>query len=275
MDSLLVASDLSGRSDRAVARAVELARTLGAALCVIHVVDEALPESIAARVGADALDILTASVDAAQTGTPVAVRILSVVGDPVPAIDAAAAECNAQLVIFGIHRRRGYLDGIRETTMERLIRLIDRPSLLVTGRADASYRRILAGLDMSPASASALKLARTLAPAADVSLFHAYHIPFQGISGDMMSAERMEPYRAHAEQVLSAWMAETGLTPDLALPELIEDTPEGALFRQIELHRPDLLAIGAHSRSAINRWLVGSFAARLIRNPPCDLLIAR
>jgi len=47
MKKFLMATDLSARSDRAVERAVALARELGAKLKIVHVVDEDLPASLA------------------------------------------------------------------------------------------------------------------------------------------------------------------------------------------------------------------------------------
>ena len=49
MKRILVATDLSGRSDRALQRAVALAREFGAELAVVHVIDESLPARVLAR----------------------------------------------------------------------------------------------------------------------------------------------------------------------------------------------------------------------------------
>ncbi|MEO1688792.1 MAG: universal stress protein, partial [Pseudomonadota bacterium] len=47
MRRILVASDLSARSDRALARAAALAQAHGAALHVAHVTDDELPAALA------------------------------------------------------------------------------------------------------------------------------------------------------------------------------------------------------------------------------------
>ena len=47
MKKFLMATDLSARSERALERAVSLARNHCAKLTVVHVVDEALPASLA------------------------------------------------------------------------------------------------------------------------------------------------------------------------------------------------------------------------------------
>ena len=39
-------------------------------------------------------------------------------------------------------------------------------------------------------------------------------------------------------------------------------------------HNPDLIALGAHTRSGLSPYTLGSFAANLVRHPPTDLLLA-
>ena len=55
MKKLLMATDLSARSDRALQRALALAHQLGATLEVIHIVSDTVPESIAKQYEASAL----------------------------------------------------------------------------------------------------------------------------------------------------------------------------------------------------------------------------
>ena len=54
MEKLLVATDLSARSDRALQRALALAHQLGATLEVIHIVSDTMPVRIAERYEASA-----------------------------------------------------------------------------------------------------------------------------------------------------------------------------------------------------------------------------
>ena len=57
---VLVATDLSARSDRAVERAVILAKQTGAALTILHVVDADLPSRITDRLRDDAGSLISA-----------------------------------------------------------------------------------------------------------------------------------------------------------------------------------------------------------------------
>ena len=58
-------------------------------------------------------------------------------------------------------------------------------------------------------------------------------------------------------------------------PEIIAGSVHQVLDRMMANFKPDLLAIGAHTRSGIGMHRIGAFAAELIREPPVDLLVAR
>ena len=84
MSNILVATDLSLRSERAVRRAFALARETGAALHLLSVVDDELPEAIAGRRRAETREELerfcAALPDSAHCGWSVEAAL----GDPVP-----------------------------------------------------------------------------------------------------------------------------------------------------------------------------------------------
>ena len=188
MKRILVASDLSIRSDRAVTRAVRLAARLGLELTVLHVVDDAMPSGLAEKVSAEAkvgLDRFVASIAGADSVAP---HIISVIGDPVHTIQSVVAERDADLLVLGVHRARAFFDVIRETTMERLVRTSAKPTMLVADTGDHDFDKVLAAVDMSPGCARAIKAAYALVPTAEFSLVHALHIPFKGLTGDAGSA---------------------------------------------------------------------------------------
>ena len=54
MEKLLVATDLSARSDRALQRALALAHRLGASVAVVHIVSDTIPARIAEQYEATA-----------------------------------------------------------------------------------------------------------------------------------------------------------------------------------------------------------------------------
>lgn len=275
MQSILVASDLSVRSDRALRRAVRLAETLGARLVVGHVVDSAMPLELAETVRVQAAKTLEDQFQACKPDPDLDHEVVTIIGDPLIEVNILAAGAGAELVVLGLHRERSHMDLIRQTTMERLIRASECPVLLVVNETDSPYRHLLCGVDMSQACANAITAGRTIAPGADVTLFHAFHVPYRRMTNPSDSAAATLPFRHEAEQEFARWRTDNALPADLPQPVFVDASPSVALDRMLVDHQPDLLTLGAHARSNLGRYILGSFTSALIRNPPCDLLVAR
>jgi nucleotide-binding universal stress UspA family protein len=273
MTRILVASDLSERSDRAVQRALRLSRMLDAQCHVVTVVDDELPADLAETMRGRAADRLAgqvAALDARATA-----EVTAILGDPSETIPAHAARIGASLLVVGLHRPRPFLDTLRETTMERLVCLSGVPVLLVCRPADRDYAKVLALVSFSPACAAAVRAAALLAPGVRPDGIHAVHIPFAGLTGDGPGSSMAQAVTAEAERAAADWRARHGIgTEDLDL-SLIAESLTRLLQRKLAGTGYDLLAIGAHTRSGPALHGLGGFAAELIRRPPTDLLIAR
>lgn len=275
MNRILVATDLSIRSDRAVDRAVRIAARLKVGLTAIHVVDSAMPDDLADMVRTEAKARLQRFVSTRPGAETVDIDVICEIGDPGESIHEAARIANAGLLVVGSHRPRAFLDSVRETTMERLVRTSSKPVLLVTDASDHDYAKVLAAVDMSPACTRAINAAHQLVPSAEFSLFHGLYIPFPGLTGDAASEERMAPYVAEADAAIDDWLNTSVLPAGLPRPSIIEGGPATACDAATSESRPDLLVVGLHSRGRLGRRILGSFTADLVRNPPRDLLIAR
>lgn len=273
MQTILVTTDLSERADRAVSRALRLAASTGADCHVLFVSDDNLPQDLAATLRDKGESRLRRFLDAAPHGRRA--KVIASLGDPVPTICDTAAALNADLVVLGLHRPRPFLDALRETTMERLVRHLPQPVLLVRDPADHDYRSVLAAVSFSPACASALRAARAIAPEARISGFHAIHIPFVGLTGEGPGSATARQMLHEAETARNEWTRSEDLPPELAEVTMITDGITQAFERQLVAKEADLVALGAHTRSHYLANGLGSFAAALIRNPPTDLLIAR
>ncbi len=259
MQTIIVASDLSERSTEAIRRGVQLAAETGAKLKLLHVVDDAMPAEVAKQVQSGAEPVLAATLAAEAGDRDIDHEITAVIGDTVEVINEVSDRADADLLIVGLHRRRIFLDNIKETTMELVIRSSTRPVLLVARPADAPYARILGGVDLSKVCASALHKAQMIAPKAKITPFHAHEVSF----------------RKEAERDYEIWQAGNRLPKDLSAPIFVEASAKDAIEDIFSEDDYDMLAIGAHTRSRANRYFLGGVAAGLIRKPPCDLLIGR
>lgn len=272
MKKILVATDLSERSDRAVRRAIWLAARSGGSCHAIHVVDDSLPAELANCLREEAGIRLQRFIDANKGDAKVTTEVL--LGDPTELIPEQVRKCKADLVVLGLHRPRVILDSLRETTMERLVRLIRTPVLLVREPADHDYASVVAPVSFSPACAAALRAARAIAPEARLSLVHAVYLPFTGMTGERPGGVMERELIAEARAICDRWILAEGL------PDRVEDVTfsSGGLNEVIDRERKslaaDLLALGAHTRGPIALHALGGFAASLVRHPPTDLLLA-
>ncbi|MEL7257005.1 MAG: universal stress protein [Pseudomonadota bacterium] len=259
MKSIIVASDLSNRSRAALTRSVTLATSVGAKLQVVHVVDGAMPTETAAKVKQDAETKLLEQVKDDVKGRILDHEITVLIGDPIEEITAILQKSDAELLVVGIHRRRVFMDQIRETTMEHLVRSSRLPVLLVVQHAEQDYTHVLGGVDLSSVCAGALRKAHQIAPNAKWTLFHAHEVSF----------------RQEAERDYTTWKALSDLPPNLPMPIFVEARAGDAVHDLMKKGDYDLLVIGAHTRSNIGRYVLGGFTSGLVRKPPCDLLVAR
>lgn len=272
MKHLLVASDLSARSDRALQRAVQLAGAQGARLTVAHIVDEDVPMAVARAQEAAAREELQRSLAALEA--PEAEVVVST-GDVVQDLLALADRIEADLLVVGTHKPRPFWDVFSGTTVERFVRAEVRPVLLVHEPVTGPYQSVLCGIDLSPACVSAGNLAAELAPDAELATFHAVHVPYRGLLAPNDHAGQIAPFVKDARNRLDAWWADAGLSERLPKPEVSVQSVHAAFDQARRGAQAELFALGAHGRAALSPTMLGGFAESLIREPVCDLLIVR
>lgn len=262
---IVVGSDLSERSDRALARALAIARQHGASLEVAAVIDEELPGEVAETVAGSARQTLRDRIAAHGGGEGGGVETQVLRGQPHVALAERAR--GGDLLVLGPHRHDFLEDLVNSTTLERIVRACDTPVLVVRDPVEGDYGSVLASIDFSPASANALRTAARLCPDAEISLFHAFHVVRARGEGSEL------PFRREAEARMEAFLEANGLR-DMAPAHIAAGSLQAVLHARMEALRPDLLALGAHGRSALMDTLLGGFALELMREPPCDLLLA-
>ncbi|MFQ6549044.1 universal stress protein [Aestuariibius sp. 2305UL40-4] len=271
---LLVASDLSERSDHAFGRAVQLASTMGAGIEVLHVLDDATPETIRAEIRGKSQEALD-RIAAATGGVPCTPVLRE--GHPTDLMIDEIAQRRPALVIVGLHRPRRFFDDMRETTMQRIARLSSAPVLVAVERPEGAYRHILAPTDFSPASTAAIGLAHDLAPEAAIHPIHTIHVPYSGRMARSPGAlhELEGAFRNEADASAKAWISDEDLPPQLQPVDVIAGGTLPAILGKVQQADIDLIAVGAHGRVGSMPAFLGSLANDLMRAPPCDLLVAR
>jgi nucleotide-binding universal stress UspA family protein len=279
MKTIAVATDLSMRADRAVARAWRLADEHDATLYVFSVVDDTLPEDLGETVAAETQARLIQFCEAQTGADKVTWHAQILRGAPDEALATAAKSYDTDLMVLGLHRRRPFMDLIFETTMERLTRSLGCPVLIVRDPADHAYTSVLGALDFAPASTEALRIARRLAPTASLHAAHAVQVPYAGmvaspgLTGALPPMIDPAPFMEAAVQQKYTWLDANPDLSDLTEISIEEGTAQVVIGHKRTALKPDLITLGTHGRALPVPWLMGGFATDMMRDPPCDLLI--
>lgn len=280
MKTILVATDLSARSDWAIERAAKLAAFHDCRLVVLHVVDEDLPARVADRLREEAEASLQEYVARLEPAQIVKIDMRCELGQHFSTIIEAAESEAADLVVIGKHRDDAVLDLFRGSTGERIVRYGQKPVLVVKQRPNHAYLNIMVGVDFSAPSAAAIEIAASLAPSARLHVVHAFHIPFKGFlhagkSFDRMAKRQQQEFTAAIDQDMAKFF-ET-LKPELRSVERIveEGSPPEVILGAVRAKKPDLLVVGTHGRSGLGRAILGSVAEYVLSHAPCDVLAVR
>ena len=168
---VLCATDLSPRSQRAVARAALLTKQLDARLMLLHVIDpdEFTERSIDAR---NDIAQQLASTGVALDREP---EILVRHGSYGEAIAALANEIDADVIVLGAQRRKA-LAPLLGTKAERIVALAGRPALIVNLDSHVRYGAVVIAAELSDAFIQVVQVASSLKflDAGTVSIVHGF-----------------------------------------------------------------------------------------------------
>ncbi|MCI2394931.1 universal stress protein [Aliiroseovarius sediminis] len=277
MKTIVVGTDLSERSDRAMSRAAMLAKQSGATLHVLHVVDDELPTSIAQEQQKNVEALLNRQIANRGIGADIKVEIHVVFGNSWSTLLDQVEVLGADLVVLGTHRSRGFLDRFRGTTIERVAASSPVPLLTVSEQASAPYQRPLVGVDFSQCACNAANLVASIAPGHPVTFLNAYHIPYRTLTtrptaGGELSQRDKQRIEASLKGEMTQF--EESLNDDVTYEWLlVEGSPSAILDREARRLDADLVCVGPHARSWLSKALLGSTAEQLLTDPPCDVLV--
>jgi nucleotide-binding universal stress UspA family protein len=276
---LLVATDLTERSERAFERAIELKSEAGATVTLLHAVEPGLFPPIGEERYADAEDFLRDQIAALPGEKRAGIACDIQVGEPFTTIIDEAHRRNAELIVLGQPAKAGLKELFVGTTTERVVRYSDLPVLVVKAPVPGAYQRVLVAMDLSEGSIRALETAYRIVPDADFLMLHAWYAPLLGY-GTSDAAERViaresQRIRELVDRRTKEFLSR--LAPRAAAPrfELIDSSPYVAIRSQISVFHPDVLAMGTHARSALKTAMIGSLAREFLAEAACDVLVAR
>ncbi|WP_420475478.1 universal stress protein [Noviherbaspirillum sp. ST9] len=277
---ILVATDYSEDARRAEMRAAMLSIELKAETLELMTVDctkidlrapAATPEKSVACAG-DSVALPGWPEDG-----PACVRSIRA-GSAPQAIVGRAMESRAGLIVVAARGKRFFADLFRRHNNDELIRLADRPVLLVCSEPNDAYKRVLVAIDFSEESKEAARAALAVAPSAHFTFLHVFRVPDEDMMRETgVSLDRIHGYRIRARDAarikLNAFIDSLGPKKQLISRSIQHGVPAPVIGAQAKQLNADLIALGKHGKPRFVEFLLGSVTRRVVDQGWCDLLV--
>lgn len=276
---ILLATDLTAYTDRAIDRAVILATQSRAAIRLIHATDPGvLPEYYLKGSMRQAQARLEQEVRDSGIDKTIDITVKVVSGNAESVVVDEAQAMRADIIIMGLSQDISLTGMVRGTTIDKVVRRAQCPVLVVKTRARRPYERIVVAIDLAEPSRRALDFALTRFPGATISIVHADESA--AAAGSDVQSHGISVERRHQiEDMVAARFAaagRSGARPDegptfsFSNGRAVNVVPE-----QIRELNPDLVVIGTHGRTGVSNFFLGSVAEALVEVLRRDVLVVR
>lgn len=279
--TILCPTDFSEASDRALKYAVELAAgEAGASIRLLHVDDlptYGLPEGsvldeplrVAWRQRLD--DLAERFADR--------IRVVPAFARGHASDEIVGMAGDVDLVVMSTRGRGAFARALLGTTAQKVTRSCPAPVLTIDPEARVTpIRNVLCMLDLSPSCEAALDEAARWAErtGATLHLLHVFELPIHTLpdGGSLFEPDALARVRAQAADRLMAILSRRPTTAEVRT-HVIEGAPAPIAAQVIEDEAIDLVVMGTHGRSGVQRWLLGSVAERMLRTSRVPVMVVR
>lgn len=290
INRIVIATDMSPFANRAESRAAMLAHDLGSeSLHLLHVIDNVALEALR-HLDPSPLETEQRLMESSRKqlaeiehglsekyGIQVTTTTLNV-GRAYTEIVHYAELLDASLVVLGAHGGGFVRDLFVGSTVDKVLRKLTRPLLIVKREPQVPYRKILIAVDFSEASWRATKFAMNIASHAHITVLHAFEVPFhaklhsagvdykliQFYEAEVQVQKKMEMHRFVSE-LETPNVSLTGITEQGAAIEVIR--------KKMETLEPDLVVMGKYGQTEREEMLLGSVIKYMIQAADCDVLV--
>ncbi len=279
MKRLLLATDLRANSDRAMGRAIRIAKEHNAQLSILHVASGKKKGPYDLQERATEIESYVGEYKQAQ-GLKVSIDILSSV-KPHETICDHAAKIKPDLIVMGMHRKARFMDLFMGTTFSRVLQGCPLPVLMVKDKPVSSYESVLCGNDFASGSYTAFEAAVSLAPNARFEILHAHEKSLLNSNAQYTGVEESSPQNLEECEVemlkfideQKRRYRELKLGDDMDIEySFVEADPYYALLEKIQKDKIELLCVGTHGHETSK---IGPVTNSLMADPPCDILVAK
>ncbi|WP_049996154.1 universal stress protein [Halococcus sediminicola] len=286
-DTILVPTDGSGGAEAAARHGLRLASAFDSEVRFLSVVDRRSYSGDLAGVDSLVDDQRDALVEGATNNlrpledlaTETAVPFESSIehGIPHKAIFEYADEHDIDMVVMGTHGRTGLQRVLIGSVTERVVRTSDIPVLTTRAVPNerSSYEDVLIPTDGSDAASAAIDHGLTIAERCDATVHALSVVDVSSLADSYNVAPIIEAWKDDCERAV-AEVAKAAESRDIDVTtEVKQSTPYRAIKMYVENKEVDLVAMGTHGRTGLERYLVGSVTTRTVRTSDVPVLTVR
>lgn len=279
MNTIMVATDLSERSDRALRRATLLCKQFDTELMLIHVVDDDQPRRIVEAESREAKAILLQTAETLRDVDGVKCETQVIHATPFAGIVKAVEDATPDLLVIGHHRKQVLRDVFIGTTAERTIRSVSCPVLMVNASPAGKYRRVLLTTDLSGASRDALKRVPEIGLSRETrnTLLYVFDAPALRLAfNQSMPKDEREHYVAdeqlNAQEDLDRFLSSLDLGNVVPMVRHEATRAQYEILEAAKATKADLIVLSTHGRTGLPKLLLGSITEQVLQSAPIDVL---
>jgi nucleotide-binding universal stress UspA family protein len=285
-ERLLLATDGSEFSEGAIREAIQLAKRCGSTLSALMVIESnpeyacIAPQLVekAEKAARAHLDAITAR--ARQEGVVLG-SIIREGEDSYNYIAEEAVKNKSTMLIMGRHGRKGLKRLVMGSTTARVIGHAPCSVLVVPRAAQVDFKSIVVATDGSKHSAAAAsdaigiakrnKSKLTVVSVVPSELMTQADIDFAMIQREHLAEKEMNEAEKYAKAVKDAAKNE-GVEVQAFV---ISGKPANVIIETARETKADLIVLGSHGRTGLDKLLMGSVAERVIVLSSCAVLVAK
>ena len=288
INCIVAATDFSTIGDAAVMRGAQIAKQIGKALHLLHVVHplEIYPElmltfdthvkdyeRLKQANGIESLDALATKI---RSEFSIDVTTASRIGRPHTQIIEYVKGVSADLLIVGYRRERNLLDAVLGSTAIRILSAAPCAVLMVSDVNVTPYRQVIASVDLSLISFDIVAAASVIAPTAQIEMLHVFDLKQEILSREVgTSEEQIQKYRESSLQHIDSELNK--LKQKLEGKHITSKVVNGYLpetiCSRVETANADLIVLGKQGKTNLQEFVLGSVSKTVASMVECDVLL--
>ncbi|WP_440008875.1 universal stress protein [Halomicrococcus sp. SG-WS-1] len=280
-DNILVPTDGSDCAQVAVGYAEDLATRYEAHVHTLSVADSRTLENVPQhdQIKNERVDIVARAYnELSESGIPVEKAVRTDI--PHKAILTYASEQDIDLIVMGTHGRTGVERYLLGSVTEKVVRLSNVPVLTVKAEDDGEvtypYTDILVPTDGSEGAEAAIGPTVDIASTYDARIHALSVIDTMAMGTDVGSGAILDALEESAQSAVETIEEQATQASVSAVETAIEHgNPYRGIRSYVEEHDIDLVVMGTHGRSGIERYLLGSVAEKTVRTSPVPMMTVR